>query len=87
MTCLADGLLLLLLEIFLSFPWWETVFPHVKWWKSNPSQCSEKMCCVTELSVLGNDVEVETCPQCPLSVLSPSGLDCLLLSLFPVRLE
>lgn len=38
-----------------------------------------------ELGVLGNDLEVET--QCPLSILSPSGLDCLLLSLFPVRLE
>lgn len=30
MTCLADGLLLLLLEIFLSFPWWEIAFPLVK---------------------------------------------------------
>lgn len=40
-----------------------------------------------ELGVLENDLEVETCPQCPLSALSPSGLECLLLSLFPVRLE
>lgn len=87
MTCLADGLLLLLLEIFLSFPWWEIAFPHVKWWKSNPSQCSGNMYYVMELGALENDVEVETCPQCPLFVLSPSGLNCLLLSLFPVRLE
>lgn len=40
-----------------------------------------------ELGVLENDLEVETCPQCPLSALSPLGLECLLLSLFPVRLE